>query len=262
MKHVVMYSGGLGSWAAAKRVADKYGTEDLILLFTDTCIEDEDLYRFLVEGAEQIGGELVILSDGRTPWEVFHDERFLGNSLSDPCSKLLKRVPSRRWVKKNCNPDDTTLYIGIDWSEDHRYVKAAKNWLPWKLEAPLCEPPYITKEDIIRQLSDAGIAIPRLYNLGFYHNNCGGFCVKAGQAHFKLLLETMPERYHYHEEKEQELRRYLERDDISILRVQKNRKRYNISLREFRCMIENGGKVDLDDWGGCGCFNDVEDNEH
>lgn len=32
MKHIVMYSGGVGSWAAAKRVAEKHGTENLILL--------------------------------------------------------------------------------------------------------------------------------------------------------------------------------------------------------------------------------------
>ncbi len=54
-----------------------------------------------------------------------------------------------------------------------------------------------------------GIAPPRLYAMGFPHNNCGGFCVKAGQAHFALLLRTMPERYAYHEAKENELRAEL-----------------------------------------------------
>ena len=36
MKHVVMFSGGLSSWAAAKRVAAEHGTDDLVLLFSDT----------------------------------------------------------------------------------------------------------------------------------------------------------------------------------------------------------------------------------
>lgn len=36
MKHVVMFSGGIASWAAATRVAKKHGTENLTLLFTDT----------------------------------------------------------------------------------------------------------------------------------------------------------------------------------------------------------------------------------
>ena len=54
MKHVVMFSGGAGSWAAAKRVAERHGTADLTLLFTDTLMEDEDLYRFLHEAAAAV----------------------------------------------------------------------------------------------------------------------------------------------------------------------------------------------------------------
>ena len=47
MNHLVMFSGGAGSWAAAKRVAERHGTENLYLIFADTLIEDEDLYRFI-----------------------------------------------------------------------------------------------------------------------------------------------------------------------------------------------------------------------
>ena len=45
MKHVVMFSSGIGSWGAGKRVAAKHGKENTILLFMDTKIEDEDNYR-------------------------------------------------------------------------------------------------------------------------------------------------------------------------------------------------------------------------
>ena len=71
MKYVVMYSGGVGSWAAAKRLPP----EDMTLLFADTKIEDEDLYRFLDESAKNVGAPLVKVQDGRTPWEVFKDKR-------------------------------------------------------------------------------------------------------------------------------------------------------------------------------------------
>lgn len=46
MQHVVMYSGGIGSWAAAKQVVQQAGAENMVLLWADTKIEDEDLYRF------------------------------------------------------------------------------------------------------------------------------------------------------------------------------------------------------------------------
>ena len=56
MKHIVNFSGGVGSWAAAKRVAAKHGTADLTLLFADVLIEDDDLYTFLVRAAANVTG--------------------------------------------------------------------------------------------------------------------------------------------------------------------------------------------------------------
>src|SRR5689334_14206991 len=53
---VVMFSGGAGSWGAAKRTVERYGAENTRLLFTDTLIEDEDLYRFLIEGSANVVG--------------------------------------------------------------------------------------------------------------------------------------------------------------------------------------------------------------
>ena len=38
--HVVQCSGGIGSWAAAMRVAEEHGTDNLILLAADTKAED------------------------------------------------------------------------------------------------------------------------------------------------------------------------------------------------------------------------------
>ena len=93
MKYVVMFSGGIGSWASAKRAAASYGTDGMTLLFADTLIEDADLYRFIREAADDIGAELVTLIEGRTPWEVFRDVKFLGNTRIDPCSRVLKREP-------------------------------------------------------------------------------------------------------------------------------------------------------------------------
>jgi hypothetical protein len=253
--HIVMFSGGVGSWATAKRVAEKHGTKNLINLFADTKMEDEDLYRFLDEASVNVGGELVKLADGRDPWEVFFDENYLGNSRVDPCSKILKRQLLRRWIDKHFSPDNTVIYLGIDWTEEHRLDNAAKYWAPWTVKAPLCEPPYKFKENLLEEMKEEGIEPPRLYKMGFPHNNCGGFCIKAGKAHFLWLLKTMPDRFKYHEDKEQEIREYLGKD-VSILREQKNNKRYNITLRQLRERYEREGDKNIDkfDWGGCACF--------
>jgi len=262
MKHVIMYSGGLGSWMAARRVIEKHGKENVILLFTDTLIEDEDLYRFLRETAENLGVKLEWIKDGRTPWEVFKDVRWIGNSRIAQCSHLLKQKVSRQWVELNFKPDEVTLYVGIDWSEIHRLPSIVKHWQPYTVQAPMTEAPYLDKQDMQRELRKVGIKVPRLYELGFAHNNCGGFCVRAGQGHFINLLKTMPERYKYHEQKEQEMREYLGRDDVSILTRTVNGKEETLTLRQLREEWESGlGKqIDLFDIGGCGCFAQYDES--
>jgi hypothetical protein len=257
MKHIVMFSGGIGSWAAAKRVAEQHGTDDLTLLFTDTLIEDEDLYRFLGEAAANVGAPLIQITEGRDPWQVFLDERFLGSTHGDPCSRILKRQMSEQWLITNCNPVDTVVYTGIDWSEEHRHRRLSqrRGEKGWRYEAPMCGPPYLTKPDMIAALKREGITPPRLYAMGFAHNNCGGFCIKAGLGHFANLLRTMPDRYAYHEAKEAELRQAVGWRN-TILRDRIGGETKPLSLKRLREQIEAGGQVDLFDIGGCGCFSE------
>jgi len=259
MDHVVMYSGGIGSWAAAKRVSEWYGPDRVVLLFADTRMEDPDLYRFIEEGAEDIGAKLVKVAEGRDPWEVFKDKRFLGNSRIDPCSLILKRKFLRRWLEDRYEPDEVVVHLGIDIEEEHRFRRAQRYWEPYTMRAPLIERPTIFKFQVREMLKDAGIRIPRLYELGFPHNNCGGFCIKAGLSHFHHLLKMLPDRFAYHEAKEQEMREYLDRP-VTILRETRHGEKVGITLRELRERAEAAPEqIDLFDWGGCGCFGGEED---
>jgi hypothetical protein len=267
MKHVVMFSGGIGSWACAKRVAEQYGTDDLILLFSDVkgftedphIGEDEDTYRFIEDAAKNVGGELIILRDGRDIWQVFKDKRFLGNSRLASCSHELKQKPARKWLDENCSPEDTIVYVGIDWSEEHRLPSIVKNYLPYVAKAPLTEAPYLDKAQLIEWAQSEGIQTPRLYDLGFSHNNCGGGCVRAGQGQFKQLLQIMPERYAVWEREEKKMQEFLQRD-VTILKEQVKGVRKNLSLEELRIRNEVAPEtVDALDIGGCNCFVDYGD---
>lgn len=269
-RHVVMFSGGVGSWATAKRVAERHGTDNLVLLFADVkggnpdphVGEDEDTYRFIEDAARNVGGRLVTVSDGRDIWEVFKDDRFLGNSRLANCSKFLKQRPSRAWLDGHCNPETTTVYVGIDWMETHRLPAITKAYLPFKAEAPMTEPPYLDKDQMIGWCEAEGIKPPRAYAQGYAHNNCGGGCVRAGMGQFKKLLELNPERYKVWEKKEAELREYLDKD-VAILRDRSGGTAVPLTLRKFRERNETGQiGFDFDDVGGCGCFvDDGDDNE-
>lgn len=251
MKHVVQFSGGIGSWAAAKRVAAQHGTADMVLLFADVKDEDEDLYRFIDQAAGNVGVGLTVIAEGRSPREVMRDERFIGNSAMDPCSKILKRKLLDRWCKDHCDPTGTIRYIGIDWSEAHRLETFRKRVAPWSVEAPMCDEPFMSKDDVRSWLAANGIELPRLYKLGFPHNNCGGACVKAGQAQWKLLLAHFPERYDGWELWEESMRETV--GDHSILRDRSGGGSKPLTLRNFRLRVEAQQTFDQHEWGGCGC---------
>ena len=100
-----------------------------------------------------------------------------------------------------------------------------------------------------------GVRLPDLYNLGFVHNNCGWFCVRAGQAQFALLLKERRDVYLWHEEREQDVLRQVPTARPFLRKTIDKQLRY-IPLREFRMMLESGCDYDHQEWGGCGCFVD------
>ena len=297
MEHVVFFSGGSASWYVAETVKERHGADNLHLLFTDTLIEDWDLYRFMIETAADLydvpksdvepliqsakdltpvhvdiderKSQLEVLADkvratfprfhwlsnGKSVWDIFYDGNFLGNSRIAPCSSVIKQKLADKYVSTVFDSDDTTLYLGIDWTEIHRTKAPTENWAPYKVEFPLCDEPYVNKVDIVKALDEKGIDLPRLYGMGFAHNNCGGFCVRGGQGHFANLLEKDRELFLWHEKQEQEFREYIGKD-VSILRKQRNGERFNYTLRDLRADVEGGAddEVDYADIGGCGCF--------
>ena len=247
-----MFSGGVGSWGAARRAAAKYGRENLTLLFADTKIEDPDLYRFLDEAAADIGAPLVKIADGRTPFDVFRDHRYLGNSRIAPCSRVLKQEPTRKWMEENAS--DAVVILGIDWTEEHRLAGARKGWAPFQVEAPLCERPLVMKPDLLDELEARGIRRPALYREGFVHNNCGGGCVRSGIGQFAHLYRTRPMTFMTWEDAEADMRAFLG-GDVSILRDRTRGKTRPMTLRELRNRLAaQPSMFDGEDWGGCGCF--------
>lgn len=241
MKHVVQFSGGLGSFGAALAVAEKHGTRDLTLLIADTKAEDEDLWRFADDTSRLLGVPLTKVADGRDPWELFRDKRFLGNDRIAPCTKYLKQIPCRKWMKEHAPVGDSVVYIGMEKTKrDRARIPAiARNWKPWRVQFPLCNrwEPELSKEQSKARLMDLsrwyGIEPPRLYALGYEHNNCAGLCVRAGAKQWKLTLDVQPEKFAYAEAQEQGMRDLLGKP-VSMLRQRRKGVTYPLPLSELR----------------------------
>jgi hypothetical protein len=240
--HVIQYSGGIGSWATAQRVAARHGTTNMILLFSDTKIEEISLYSFLTESADQLGAPLVRVEDGRTPFEVYWHSRFLGNARLAPCSKILKQKPARRWLEANADPQGTTLYVGIDAGEARRIPGIRAGWAPWTVQFPLTDEPELTKDAMLAEARALGLTPPAAYEQGFAHANCAGMCVRGGQAHWLRLLERHPDRFADYERREQEFR--AEFGDVAILKEQRDRVVRPLPLSELRRRHESRGLPD------------------
>jgi len=292
-KLLVQYSGGVGSFAAAKYCVDTYGKDRVSLLFCDTKSEDEDLYRFLDDTEKFLGIPIIKIEDGRDVWEVFKDVRMIGNSQMDPCSRILKRELADKYISEHFIPEETSLVFGIDWSEYHRAKSIIARWDPYHCYFPLYEDykGFDKNKFMYEMQTEMGIPIPSLYNHGFAHNNCGGFCIKAGKAHFLNLLDKIPERYRYHEEKELAMRNYLGKPYTILREAQEiqlvnegsrikflcpDKKRYvnekdltvdkslvkrvqlttYLTLRELRERAEEIRQTEegQTDFGGCACF--------
>jgi hypothetical protein len=255
--HIVFFSSGKASWLAAKRVAEKHGTDKLWLVFADTTIEDKDNYRFLEEAAENVGGQLIKLKDGRNPWDIFNAKRFI-NHRQAHCSIELKVKPCKAWITScNFSSEDTILYFGIGFEELDRLEAIAKNWHPFKIELPLCWDKWADRQEIDRQLKLNNLKQPRLYDMGFAHANCGGFCPKAGMKHYRNLLERLPEVYAHHEQEEQKFTKAIGNSKIGILRKTDGGEAKPMTLKAFREEIEASPlqlSFDFEALGGCGCM--------
>lgn len=262
IKRLVMFSGGLCSWLEGRRVVEKYGADGVALLFADTRMEDATLYTFLDSAAENIGAPLIKIADGRTPWELMRDQGMLARSGADLCSATLKRDLLNKWRKENCDSDVTVTHFGLTHYEKHRLERVQIRTAPWKCEALMTEPPHLQKEDMMELALSFGLPLPRLYTLGFPHNNCKGFCVKAGIANLKWLYTKLPCVYREMEEEEQKtISAVNERHGGKkhyIFSIQRSGGTIPVTLQSLRIQWESQPTLFDDDFttGGCGCAVD------
>lgn len=270
---VVNFSFGIGSFCAAKRMCQEFGPKNVTLVFADVKSEDEDTYAWGRAAAKYLGAQLLEIAEGRTPWQVFEDENFIGNSRVDMCSRILKRQFIDKEMKYMYNQRRTLRVFGIHWSEYDRFFRIDKKtgkhlgiyprmvengWT--RVRAPMCERPLIGYDEMEQWVKDAGLWQQKLYRLGFPHANCGGECVKQGQGGWALLYRTMPERFIKRRDWEETMRKRL--GDVSILKERRNGKIFTLPLAELQRRIDNGEKCGRD-MGGCSCFagDELEDTK-
>ncbi|MDR7257747.1 hypothetical protein J2X47_001927 [Sphingomonas sp. BE270] len=335
-RRYTMFSGGEGSYRAAKIDRARHPAADYGLVFTDTLYEDADTYRFLIEAAADVLGrkldwtvdvdaapdyrvaeevpieeycgnpewrawladlraraakdlpELVWLVEGRDPWEIFRDRRFLGNSQVDLCSRIAKREIADAWAMGNCHRmgelfgDADTFAVGIDIGERHRFddgegggLRPRKAEAGWLYHAPLIDAELAISaatsdelrgplREIVRLLyapvEELGVRGQRMYRQGYKHGNCGGFCIKAGMAHWANRYLIAPLRYAYDAMMERKLGAFLGKPVAMLTDRSGGTGKRPLTLDAFarRLRAQPGRQYEYKPGeSGCGCMTEV-----
>lgn len=253
--NIVSFSTGLSSAITTERVLTRFGKDKTVVVFMDTKFEDDDNYRFMADCKKRWGIEIVVLAEGRNPYEVSRAQRVIPNSRISPCTFRLKIEVFRRWLKTQ--EKSSTIHIGYDFTEMHRMEATQKNYesLGFVVDFPLMWKPYEFRKysEVVR--SDWGIEPPRMYEMGYTHANCGGTCVKQGQGDWIRTLINFPDRFYKAEKWETEMRQLSEKHSHwAILKSQTPDGSIPLTLTELRERYENkqtGTLFEMDSSSAC-----------
>lgn len=327
-RRYTMFSGGEGSYRAAKIDRARNPNAEYGLVFTDLLYEDADTYRFLIEAAADVLGrrldwsvspddfpdyrvsddvpieeyhgnpewrafladlrlrtldalpEMVWLVEGRDPWEIFRDGRFLGNSLVDPCSRIGKREVSDAWRMGHCYRDNElfgtadTFAVGIGIDERHRFDDGRRGGLGprmaadgWRYHAPLIDAEEAVNSGgkdhlavLLAPVEQLGVRGQRMYRQGYKHGNCGGFCIKAGMAHYQNRFLKQPERFAYDAMMERKFGAFIGKPVSMLTDRSGGTGKRPLTLDAFAKRLLANPKIKHEyrpGESGCGCMTDI-----
>lgn len=263
VNRILFFSGGLSSFTVAHFLKTTFPEDNIVLYFTDTQWEDEDLYRFIREVSNKLELPLLIHSMGIDPVQLMIKQKILFNSRMGNCSSILKMKTASDFLKKRKVPkieywfnkqflkndnfiENATLYFGITFDEFHRTKAIKENWIPFEVEFPLCKM-YFDYDELLKQYD---IAKPRLYLKGFTHNNCKGRCVKAGRGHYKLLMNEDPATFNEINSIEHTLAKYVAA--YHAVREWRNGDAYDRSIYQMGQHLLEENEVEMNKWHDSG----------
>lgn len=192
MKHIVQFSGGVGSAMAAYLVTQQYPKEDIILLYHDVPDgQDDDTYRFNEDISKFLGIPITEVSDGRTLWEVINAHHSLPSMFIPFCTDDLKQKMGEKFYKTLNEP--FIIYTGYCIEEKKR-VEKAKEKMTRPTEFPVYEARLTSKQCKQIIANEWGIKLPRVYKY-FEHNNCIPCFKSTSYEYWRKVYEYFPERY-------------------------------------------------------------------
>jgi 3'-phosphoadenosine 5'-phosphosulfate sulfotransferase (PAPS reductase)/FAD synthetase len=230
-KIIGWWSGGITSAVACKIALDLFGDKNQVrIIMIDTKNEDNDTYRFKRDCERWYGKPIEAITGVKNPDNPLSGTRYepnratfidIGNEYENIqdvwtkhkslnvatgaiCSTQLKRRVREKWQELN-DFDYQVFGFEFDKKECNRALGLHKNHPKAKGIYPLLMMAY-DKDDCLKIVQEAGIEIPRMYQLGFRNNNCFKTgCVQGGIGYWQKMQREFPEKFNAMAEIEHQL---------------------------------------------------------
>ncbi len=187
------------SCGAASAVATKLAlvanekTEKLPVVVARCIVQEEhhDNDRFAKDCQDWFGVPILNLMNEKydgSIYEVFRQKSYISGISGAPCTLHLKKEVRQKFE----NPTDRHVF-GYCVEEQSRYDRFidANNI---DCVAPLLEH-GLFHHDCLALIKSAGIELPKMYQLGYKHNNCVGCCKSSASGYWNKIRKDFPDAF-------------------------------------------------------------------
>ena len=185
---VSWFSGGVSSAVATKLVIEQ--VDKIIYQHIDD--QHEDTLRFVRDCEEWFGKPVeIIQSKYKSVENACRAMAYLNGVNGGACTRILKIRLRKEWEAQNRFFSNLRYVWGMDYGEATRIGDRIEAMPEEEHLFPLADR-KLTKADAHGILREAGIARPKMYDLGFPNNNCVG-CLKGGKGYWNKIRIDFPE---------------------------------------------------------------------
>ena len=184
---VAWFSAGVSSAVATKLMVEQVDT----IIYQHVDDQHEDTLRFVRDCEAWFGMPVeIVQSPLKCVENACRQLAYINGPRGAACTRLLKRRQRKEWEAEHRFFNTFRYVWGMDAGEQARADRLRDHMREDEHAFPLVDR-GITKADAHGILREAGIARPRMYDMGYPNNNCCG-CVKGGRGYWNKIRKDFP----------------------------------------------------------------------
>lgn len=188
------FSCGVTSAIACKLAIDEYGKDNVRLFYIEIDSAHKDNERFILDCEKWMGVKIERRRciKYKDQFDVIEQIKYVNGPTGAACTKVLKK-DVRISIEKEVEFDGQIFGFEFSKKEINRAIRFAEQYPSSKPLYPLIDK-QMTKQQCAELLLMNGIALPKMYELGFHNNNCIG-CVKGGKGYWNHVRKHFPNEF-------------------------------------------------------------------